>query len=320
MPHPPDSSFWSQLPLNGSAILTIMAGEDQEKGDFEKGLVRLVRRRTIERRGPKGKSGLELRREVKEEIMGLDIPGLLDRLVEDEFLIDEKRAAVATDLSEEIQKKFNLPGLAVVLMGSAVHGGQKIRELMKVEDAYADFDWGIVLEKFDMPFSDFFKLRTNISDFGIEQLDILSQRHGIKPALHSCRTLNPVDEWVWNYSSVDDARYKMLETKQFFIGDKEQLFFCPSFPAWVNESNRHFFLSALTIFASHDWDRWVELSSSFIESWGGVHNLRRKHFLGLENLVGWERDQKIALRLSDLSKDLMIGRMRELILATGRTK
>jgi len=169
-----------------------MAGEFREdESDFKKGLVRLATRKTIERMGRKSRMGSELRRGVRREISAEDVPGLVTRLIEDEFVIDEGRALVANDLATELREHFDFEGLAVVLMGSAVHGGVKTRELVGIPDINPDFDWGIIMNEIKIGADKFITIREQIRDYGNDLLGPISIRHGITPPLHGCRVINP---------------------------------------------------------------------------------------------------------------------------------
>lgn len=294
-----------------------MAGEDRENRDFEEGLERLARRRTIERLGWQGQTGSELRRKARGTEAGLDVSGLVNRLIEEEFVIDEKRAAVAADLSTELHKRFKLKGLAVVLFGSSVTGGVKTREVMGVPDREPDFDWGVVFDRSDViPDGDSEELRIKIRDFGNKQLSKLSAKYGIYPPIKGCPVKNPTKEWSWNYRNADEARLDMLNIKHFSLSDRIPLFFYPSFPREINEHNRSVILEALAKIATYDIRTWKMLSESFLVVWEFLYKLKDKHLLDLHQLPK-SRDALLAERVAGVSGTVMSKRMRDLILATG---
>ena len=79
---------------------------------------------------------------MRENEKNLGIGQLIDSLVSNEFTVSNKPALVAADLSRNLRKKFRFVD-SVVLMGSSVHGGAVLRQVVRHEEA-DDLDWGII--------------------------------------------------------------------------------------------------------------------------------------------------------------------------------
>lgn len=304
-----------------------MAGEDREKGDFEKGLERLAGRRTIESLGQKGQTGPVLRKQVKEEALRLDVPRLINGLVEKQFVIDEKRAAVAADLSIELQEHFGregIRGLAVVLLGSAVHGGVLTRRMMGTKKS-GDFDYGIILDGKDIDMKKFRGIRREMRDYVTDRLTQLSEKYEIWPALERCVEMNPLNRWAWNLVSLTEVMTEFHRRDKFEYDDPMYLYFFPSFPAKNNQRNRELMLEGFSRLARLDRGKWQQLTASFIEGWQGMHKIEIKHLTDVdeESLLVEDirrRDIELIRNVGGSSQFQMGKRMEELILATGKTE
>src|SRR5438477_34730 len=97
-----------------------------EVATWRNGVKRVLRRQLISET-PVG-SLLALKRQVriKEDQLGID--SFLDEVTSTEVILDPAMVQVAGFLSEKLTEQFS-EVKGVVLLGSAVHGGKKIREV-----------------------------------------------------------------------------------------------------------------------------------------------------------------------------------------------
>jgi hypothetical protein len=232
-------------------------------------LSRLVRRAEIFRRLGSELPLSEIKATVREHEKNLGVNQLVDALVSKEFVVAPKMAAVASELSQRLQHDFRFVD-AVVLMGSAVHGGATLRQVMGGGDS-GDLDWGLISKgPLDRAYlSKVVKRAENI-------IPQIASKHGIDP-FRSCEVINPKQYWMPKVGSVGHARFLL---KNFHDGSANFkdicLYFQPSFPPGVNLENRRLLLEGLSGFSS-DNQYWTEIINILIVGWQHIHKIEYKH-------------------------------------------
>lgn len=260
---------------------------------------------------------LEQRRAIRQELQRAET--LCQRLIEDELLIDEDFAELADSLGKQLREKFDLPGLALVLIGSGVHGGLQLRKLFSTEGS-SDFDWGVVS---DRDFADIKLDDPNSLDHIVEfvKMGVKAYAAVKDRELHSCESMNGFEVHEQNILSVQDLLSSILKMKPHeyaTLSTQLVFYFQPSFPAEINQRNQEFILNTLRILANADHRKWSTLVSSMVESWKGLHLVKRKH-VGRSNykINSDELENKKHADLKISSAEAMSQRFREMLDTTG---
>lgn len=259
---------------------------------FRHALHQVVRRSLIDttlQETPNNTALSVVKRMVREKESVAQIAGKLDTLVSSEFLVDPEKAEVAKELSEKLRRRFsNIPGLAVVLLGSSLHGGTVISKILGNDERVSDFDWGTIhssKSKLDM---------SRLADEGGEIIKEVGRNRGL--VLEACTYVNPERFNARNLSDIRHAS-KLLspdQIKKDWFLNKLYLYLEPSFPSETNGKNRNLILKALSELARVDKSRWEEVVETMIAGWRRIHNLKVKHLVSKTDFS--PKSEKIADR------------------------
>lgn len=259
---------------------------------------------------------LEGRRGIRKELKKAE--QLCQQLVEEELLIDTDFAEIAEELGENLLEQFNIPGLALVLVGSGIHGGRQIRKLFSTE-GIGDFDWGLVADvNLGEIHSEDVNSLDNIVSFVSSAVSKIAKKRNLE--LKACDTMNGFTLNEKNISSVKELISKILRFNSFEVYNLAHelvFYFQPSFPAEANEKNREKILEALKIIAHADSKKWSVVVNAMIGSWQGLHVIKRKH-IGRENYTvdDYKAEDKKRNELRESSSQAMSKRFREMLEAT----
>lgn len=267
---------------------------------WKKDIARLVRRAAIHRYLD-GKSTLS---EVKEQVRAFEqetgANDVIDALVTDDVIIDPKVGGVTSELSELIIKQF--PKVkALVLMGSAVHGGAAIRTLTESQGE-KDLDWGIITTK-SMTKEEV----DEIIRFAANQLGPLATKVGLPATFHSCDSINPS---LYNVSEIQEPVefLEMLEAGEI-NAEHMLLYLEPSYPSHVNEEQRKIILDAFAKLHETKPEVWEDVTDDIFSKWQEVHNLKKKHF----SIAPKAKDKLLRRHIALASSELMAGPMADFL-------
>lgn len=317
---------------NGDAAQNQDGADQAEKPssqDWRHDFKRLIRRGRIEKELGNSKSLREIIGKVREfeDRVGLD--QLIESFISNEIIVDPVMAEVANYVFEVVSQKHP-EVLAVVLLGSSVHGGAKVREL--TETSEPDLDWGIITQEPIRP-----KLAEVIENTAKAHLPEIIKKFNLNPEFHFCVMINPArDAHSHNFfPGLRSTTAKNPEhLKDILTGKKPGqsfdsltswlkldpadiavLYLQPSFPPEVNQHNRAMLLEALKLLARQDHKIWRATIERIMYSWRDAHGLKLKHF---GSQFKREKDLHLALRVSHDSASIMDAVMKELLEATGR--
>lgn len=206
---------------------------------------------------------------------------LLDKLMHSEFLIEPRWAKISEDLAHELQLEFSeFTNIAVIPMGSAIHGGAFLRQVTQhsTPGQVGDFDWGLATDQ-DIAFDD--PILSKINTLAKRAVPQLAQEAGVEKNMESCSRHNAKYFRVKNLESVEEAYDHLLKTADNYIPDQDPFFqiFQPSFPAEVNQRNQEMFLEALRQLAKQDSDLWEVVAENLVQAWERVHRIHGKHLI-----------------------------------------
>lgn len=228
-----------------------------------------------------------------------------------EKCVDERYIHVAEDLSKLMERLIpETSGLAVVLSGSAVHGGSLARRMLRIEDSEPDLDWffafdfgqGEVMDEVvKLARSGKFDYRKIISDLGI--------KHGLGRGLHSCVQVNPWNTEQVNLKTVEDTA-NMLNNYDFSSTQPNRTpfltFLNPSFPKLVNEESRRLLHDALCTLFLENQEQWQIAVGSLAQGYVSVHRLDGKHLAPLRRFAkGSEYDKVVSQSGAAMSQPII---------------
>ena len=210
---------------------------------------------------------------------------LFTEIVQNESILHPESAQVARELQTHLQKEFPEYDIAIILIGSAVTGGKRIRELFmetlnpsKDDEHIPDFDF--VLE---IGHKDSYLGEEDIDQDIFEEIDLVASLFLTTKGTKICKHFRPSKFAIRPLTKAYDIREQNeFITKEGALIDEMHsvysLLFAPSFPPQSNERNRKIFLQFLTALYRHDSDEWNTIVSDLIEEWKQIHTLKRKYF------------------------------------------
>lgn len=285
---------------------------DQWKGNVK----RLIRRKMISE--TRAASLPSLKRQVRKRENDLGVDQSLDELASGELIIDPRMAEAAGFLSDNLRVRFpEIEG--VVLLGSSVHGGSKIREF--TGDSEPDLDWGIITNRFLDP-----NTAADINSEAEKLKDEMASRIGLGEKFHLCPTANPIQYRALDLSSADQVvglfKNRRIADKdgrtstdiQLLPGRQAVLYLQPSFPTEVNEKNKEILLDGLRQLAKTNRDLWENSIHEILIAWKASHKLKSKHFNKATEL----KDRELVRRVTEEISSWIMGKsLEQLLWATG---
>ncbi len=252
-------------------------------------------------------------KEVKEAIRAVQKKGELVKFVENlllsEVVVEPRHAQVATELGQQLQHEFpQVSNLAVILIGSAVHGGAELRRLQDYDED-TDLDWGILGD-----YNPSLMVNKPILDSLVQRGYMLIPQIGRKYGLDNLRSCNFYDPYQVNALNLRDSDEVVNLAKKSLNARRLLWYFLPSFPVAVNERNRRIMLAGLRQLAQSDRTQWDQTIQFLLSYWRGDHELKTKHFKGYYND---QRSHTLIFHLTVQSRDIMAESLHQLLLSTG---
>lgn len=306
---------------------------EQEIGDWKRSLLRVIRRSMIRKNLDKD-SLRSIVNEVIEEEGSKGVGELVDALVDCEYVVDPEVSSKVMGLSDYLTQEHP-DVLAVIVLGSAIHGGSTLRKILSDGGATdnipavvtsdtentgekstgaKDLDWGIIT--YGETSEDDRSLVVELAETW------LRDNAAVKPiSLKSCGVANARKVWTPMLRGQEDAITivgEFIDVLGTLLRDPESmvsfdydlpLYFAPSYPPTVNMLNRRYLLSALQNIHSYDPKTADMLIDYIVEDLKGHHLLKRKHFV--DNLD--PRSEKLASTVVKSSATVMSSALRELL-------
>lgn len=285
--------------------------------DWEKDLQRLTRRAAIERLAPENPSIQATINAVRKFEKENDTEGVIHALTTEVVNVDPKMAALAAKISESVLLKF--PDVkAIVLMSSAVHGGQKMRNITAGGQAGKDFDWGIITAQEWVDY----KPRAVIVDYVRDCLKESKIEFNLSQDYSSCWYLNGKNFFATHLNDIEGARQTMGKNLGG-INDISSiiLYFHPSFPPEINEANREHILNALKEIDQEDQAKWRHIVQALLQYWTRIHEIGPQH-LGPRVAKRLPTDKEFSRqeRIAEKSSRVMSEPFKKMLESTGEEK
>lgn len=248
------------------------ASKDLSLADWKSEVTRLTRREEIYRQLGTGMSVSEVVETVREYEGKIELPKLLNALVENEFVVVPEMVAIAEDVGKNLRKEFRFFE-AFVLAGGSVHGGSSLKKTITGYGPH-DIDWGFIYKGGEPEMSE----RQKVLDKTRKILPDISKKHGFSKGVSSDGFLNGV---IFNRPILNsDSARKLIVGMSAESGvDVWQtgLYFEPSFPSSVNEENRRYILESLRDLYKKDKNLGLEVFNKIMRGWRHLHKMETKH-------------------------------------------
>lgn len=277
------------------------------------GLVRrVIRRKKIGQALKKTASFTEASQEVRRFERENNVGTAVENLITAETFTEPKRVRLAEELSHRLREKFpHVSNLAVVLLGSSLHGGAVIRKIAGAENDFnPDIDWAVVFDKGKepIPFSE-------INNFGRTLIPQIAANVGLPETIHS----DPAFFHIENLSSLSQALRLIKKAKDFTDYEDLLIYLIPSYPPEINRQNRRYFLSGLSKLGQKDPVLWQTKVKRLLDTWKISHQIQEKHFGNLPRGEKF-RDSILAWEVELTAGEAMAERMNRLLCSTGPKK
>lgn len=274
-------------------------------------LKRMIRRREIAKALQQTGSFAKISNGVREFEKTNQVNELVESLITSEVMVDPQRASLATELSVQLKKRYpKISNLAVVLVGSSVHGGAVVRRVMETEnDSQADIDWAVLYDKQPgsrPPFLD-------ISIVGGGIIEKIIRKTLIPGNLSPCSQTDPEFCHAENLANTPQALELVEQARTLFDYQSLLLYLLPSYPPETNQQNRKSFLEALSSLAKENPDLWKEQVDKLFKEWEFQHLIKFKHLISLSSP---ERDTSLAHQVETLSEKVMPLAIKTLLYST----
>lgn len=281
--------------------------------EFRQNFLKVLKREHISRAISDGKSLAEIKKSLRELTKTKEILDIVNNLLESPIIVEQRRAALANDMSIALKARFpSVPNLSVILMGSAVHGGGELREVMH-NPGSSDIDWALTCDNNSLDNPD---VRQRMMEVAEKCIEDKATTHGLEAGFHSCDSYNGGRYFRQNFTSADDCKTfiefsfisnitvpaRSLEMRANNAVERLVMFFQPTFPVEVGNSNREFIIAALQSLAQENPDLWKEVVKRMKSAWRQLHIIKAKHIM--KNNRNWqEYDYKTHMIATDLSDD-----------------
>lgn len=234
---------------------------EEQRQNFEKHLQRTIDRAAI-RKGLN--EGLPLK-EIKKRVRNNHNRDLPHRLVNELVVVNPEADKIMEDLQKKVENEF--PGVYLVLLGSAAHGGAELRKALRPDAApFSDLDIGIIYDP-RIPFYD--QDSTKI-------LELLKKETPVS----ICDTFNPTRMQVPSLRDKSDATtllYQIATDPQAIKLGKDIMYFLPSYPPNINRKNQELIFKALKEIGQRNPYEWRVVREILIDRWIIFHALQDKH-------------------------------------------
>ena len=293
-----------------------MDNNQESSENLTKNITRLARREEIGRQ-----INLSPTRDAREIIdkVRSNMPLIeqqIDDLVNQEFVISPRRRALVNEIVADLQDNFpDVPGIALLPLGSTINGGTVAREIMGQEKG-SDLDWGIL---YDGPKPSPQRLK-EMSEYVKSKIADLSTKHGL-PNVISSSYVNPV---YFSTSSLENSQQaistiRAIDEDEWDPWDNALLFFLsPSVPEESNIQNRKLLLEGLSELSQSNHDLWQRTVDNISTSWESHRRLKSKHLEG--SFTNSAKDNALRESILSNSGKVMSKPLKELLYATDRTK
>lgn len=214
-----------------------------------------------------------------------------DRLIKDEFFLDDKTTMLVTKLQTEIKERFpKFNNLALVVAGSSLHGGRLIREALETTQ-YQDLDLVLFCDSDTKPtLSDTLPIKTYLDN----RIKDIGKEFGFSKNFKLCHTINPGVYTYPNFHSANEVLSLIEHGTSYKIDykilDNITLAFFPSFPPDVNRNNQSQVLEALRFLYDKNPVNWKFVVNELTYHWKTYHKISLKHLLEKQAISKYQID------------------------------
>lgn len=255
---------------------------------LQKDLQRYRRRHLIEKemdRGTQSQNQIKAAVRNEETESKAAYEQLIAEMQENEVILYPESAQIATELQKHLQEKFSEYTIAIILIGSAVTGGQRIRQLFsdtftpsEDDEHIPDFDFILQINHTDRNLED-----EDIDQSVFEKIDQSASEFLSSKNTRICKHLRPSNFAIKPLTQSYDIRdqNELITKSQEALESDYNIYlfyFEPSYPPEANERNKKIFLNFLTKLYKDDPDEWNSIVSDLVDGWREIHILKPKYF------------------------------------------
>jgi len=251
-------------------------------------LKRFRRRHLIEEELESQQSLSAIKESVRSEENNSETEQLFNEILTKESILHPESAQIATELQAHLEKKFPDYEIAIILIGSATTGGQRIRKLFLGESESGAEDE----DKNHTPDFDFilginhknsYPGEPSIEQGVFDTIDAVTADFLSSKGTAICEHYRPGNFAISGLNEQTDVR----EQSEFItnrvghdysLHSVYSLFFTPSFPPEFNEKNRRIYLDFLKDLYIKEPDSWNDIVSDLFEEWRNINKLKKKYF------------------------------------------
>lgn len=239
---------------------------------------------------------------------------LAEKLVFLENVVDQEKIAILRELYERSGAAKEIPGFAIVLVGSGSHGGSEVRKLLH-NFAEHDYDYGLLSDRrqdLDQ------EHRAQLHQSFKQELRAAASDAGVEGAgqYQLCKVNNGILWYKENVPDEDAILERLIQAQQNpWMDTGFAFYFQPSYPPERNRRNRELFLRALRRLAQQDREKWNKVVDLLLADWQEHHRLKVKHLMSFS--LDDKRRKLLALRVAALSPTIMDEGMARLLRSTG---
>jgi hypothetical protein len=234
-----------------------------------------------------------------------EVHDLVSSLSKKEFTTQPEVLALVEGLTNFLLERIQppIPGMTIVLLGSAVHGGAALRSVMLGESK----------KKHDLDLALMHDANFTLSKAQKQQLNDLTDQFLSKDGRFTmCGLLNPSKNYTQHLTSAEEAAEMFIE----FTPDLNTLtglwdiplnmYLNPGFPAKNIARNRELFAQGLRILQEYDNKQFIMFCEAFLKSWQEMHKISPKHLLPKDHLdAASEKDKARLASIEQISGQVM---------------
>lgn len=272
-------------------------------------LKRLYRRTIIEDGLIKGESKSAIIQTVRDREEASNLEEVFQQLISQEFYIDIESQEIAAQLSAHLNNLFPDYKIAIILVGSSVHGGKQLKDIF-LGNYTSDFDCMLGIE----PRRNDVLINQDIINLIDNETELFLKRKNID----LCENMRPKNFALPPFADAQNQRIMLLSSIDEKLAqnvDLEVIYFYPSFPPEFNKRNRQTVLELLRITYEASPYLWKMQVKRMLREWALTHRIQVKYIRSEK--YGNIKSNMLAKKIKSESMFRMLELFEKILLSTG---
>lgn len=272
-------------------------------------LKRLQRRSLISTALQAGEVDSNTKQLIRQKENSTNLEETYNALISQEFYIDRETKLVARNLSRFLNRQFPDYEIAVILAGSAIHGGKQLRKIF-LGTFTSDFDCILGINPK--------KKNVVVNQEVLNLIDAATESYLKDRKISLCKIMRPKNLALPPFTDPNNQQITLLNTNDEELIKSlnlELFYFYPSFPPEFNNKNRQNVLKLLKNIYQKSPYLWKITVTRLLRDWAVTHRIQYKYIKNEQG--GNNKSTGLAIKIESESKFKMLKHFETLLLSTG---